>query len=116
MALKKVTKNNDDIEKRKYELRATISRLDIEISTLRREKAFKEIELLELEIKPFKIGGYALVEVPSGKTKKWQKCLLELEHAVLYARPVKENGELSARHFSVVPVTKPYSEALKEVK
>ena len=115
MALKKVTKNSD-AEKRIYELRATISRLDIEISTLRREKAFKEIELLELEIKPFKIGGYALVEVPCGKTKKWQKCLLEHEHGVLYARPVKENGELSGRHFSIIPVTKPYSEVLKEVK
>ena len=41
MALKKVTKNSND-EKRMYELRATISRLDIEISTLRREKVLKK--------------------------------------------------------------------------
>lgn len=74
-------------------------------------------ELLEERLKPFKIGGYAMTEVVAGKSKKVQKCLLECEHGTLYVRPVKADGELSGRHFSLIPVCgKTYSDFLKPVE
>lgn len=115
MALKKATKNNDEVLKK--QLRNDIEDIKEHIRDLQDELQDKETELLEVEIKPFKIGDYALVNVPSGKTTKEQKCLLECEHGILYVRPVKADGELSGRHFSLIPVVgHSYSEYLKEVK
>lgn len=87
-----------------------------EIKSLTEKQKEIESQILSLEIEPFEIGGYALVEITSGRSKKWQKCLLECVEGILYARPVKENGELSGRHFSLISITKPYSELLKEVE
>lgn len=118
MALKKatkVTKNND--EQLKQQLREGISNTEEAIEKLQAKKTDMERELLELEIKPFKIGDYALAKVPSGKTMKEQKCLLECEHGTLYVRPVKADGELSGRHFILTPWGKyTYADCLKEVK
>ena len=119
MALKKATKikrNNDEVLK--IQLREGIRNTEEAIEKLQAKKIDMEKELLELDIKPFKIGGYALVKVPSGKTMKEQKCLLECgEYSTLYVRPVKADGELSGRHFSLIPIAgRSYSEYLKEVK
>lgn len=115
MALKKATnKNNNKVSN----LMAEISSINAEILELNTKKRELEKELLEEQIKPFKIGGYALVQVPCGKTTKEQKCLLECgEWGTLYVRPVKADGELSGRHFSIIPVAgHNYLEYLKEVK
>lgn len=113
MALKKKENTvNLTVEQLKTDIRG----IDVKINILQREKEVKQRQLIELEIKPFKIGGYALVEIPCGKTKKEQKCLLECENGILYARPLKADGELSGRHFSLISILKPYSELLKEVK
>lgn len=113
MALKKTK-----IDNRVSALMAEISQINGEITDLNIRKVELEKELLNELIKPFKIGGYALVQVPCGKTTKEQKCLLECgEWGTLYARPVKADGELSGRHFSIIPVAgHNYLEYLKEVK
>ena len=113
MTLKKAVKNNDS-EMIKV-LTEEISTIETNIATLVELKKQRENQLLELLIKPFKIGGYALVEIPSGRTRKWQTCSLEAENGILYARPIKD-GILSGRHFSVIPINKSYSELLKEVE
>lgn len=75
----------------------TISKLQLERKQLRKK-------LLELRIAPFKLGGYALVEVPSGRNYKEQKCLLDIsDFGELQVIPIKANGKLSSRHFNVYP-------------
>lgn len=113
MALKKTDKSSDS---RIAEINAEISKLhqriqaDIEtVSSLQSDK-------LSLEIAPFKVGDYALVEIATGRTRKQQKCLLECVDGILYARPVKNDGKLSGRHFSVIPFGKKYSDVLKPVE
>ena len=115
MALKKVTKNGSN---KVSNLMKEINSIHEEISRLNTKRMELEVELLEEQIKPFKIGGYALVNVPSGKTIKEQKCLLECgEYGTLYVRPVKADGELSGRHFSIIPTLgHSYLDYLKEVK
>lgn len=116
MALKKANKTVSDGELKK-QLEEELVTIREEISERQEKVRQLKIQLLELEIKPFKIGDYALVEVPCGKSKKWQKCLLECESGMLYVRPVKDDGELSGRHFSIYPLfDKKYSDYLKEVK
>lgn len=110
------TKGNYE-EELKQQLKVDISNINSEIENLTIKRWELEIELLELEVKPFKIGDYALVKVPSGRSVKEQKCLLECESGILYVRPVKADGELSGRHFSLIPVAgHSYSEYLKEVE
>lgn len=109
-------KGNYD-EELKQQLKDDLKCVEAEIKALKEKKKVLNISLLEIEIKPFKIGGYALSEIPSGRSRKWQKCLLECEDGLLYARPVKEDGTLSGRHFSILPFNgKTYSDYLKEVK
>ena len=85
------------------------------------EEVVKEVrrEILELQIAPFKLGGYAMCKVSSGRTQKLQKCLLECndEYGHLQVRPVKEDGTLSSRHFIKFPDTNgDYLYALQEVE
>ena len=103
-------------EELRSQLKDDIQAITLEVSLLLEKKREKESQLLALEIEPFEIGDYALVEIASGRSKKWQKCLLECENGILYARPVKEDGFLSGRHFSVIPVPKTYADVLKEVE
>ena len=115
MALKKASKPNNEVLKK--QLRNDIADIKEQIRDLKDELQDKERELLNEEIKPFKIGNYALAEISSGRSKKWQKCLLECENSTLYVRPIKEDGELSGRHFSIIPLgDQTYSDFLKEVK
>lgn len=115
MALKKkAIKSNGDrvseIHRRQKEICGQIKELNSEYRIL-------EEELLSIQIAPFKLGGYALAEISSGRSKKWQKCLLECENGFLYVRPIKEDGVLSGRHFSIIPCgDQTYSEFLKEVE
>lgn len=110
-------KNGNYNEELKQQIKYDIRCIDADISRLYAQKKALEKDLLELEIAPFKIGDYALVKVPSGKSHKEQKCLLECgEYGTLYVRPVKADGELSGRHFSLIPINKNYSDYLKEVK
>ena len=114
MALKKVSKQNnnraEEIKQRQKEISDLVANLKAEYKELNEE-------LLSIQIAPFKLGGYALAEISSGRSKKWQKCLLECENGSLYVRPVKDNGELSGRHFSIFPWNgKTYADYLKEVE
>ena len=117
MALKKANKSNSKNVGRKEEIKNLLKEVEVKISNLNAERTALQEEALSIDIAPFKIGDYALAEVSSGRSKKWQKCLLECESGYLYVRPVKEDGELSGRHFSLIPVSgHKYSEYLKEVK
>lgn len=114
---KEVTSNQSIQEDKVQELLAKISEIGVEIYNKYAEKNALEKELLELKIAPFKLGDYVMAEVSAGKTKKLQKCLLENDGGILYVRPVKADGELSNRHFSVIPVgNKTYSDILKPVE
>lgn len=108
--------NGNYNEELKRQLEGELRSVNAEISSLYTRRKELNRALLELEIAPFKIGGYALVEITSGRNSKWQKCLLEYEKGVLFARPVKEDGSLSGRHYSLLSIYKPYSELLKEVE
>lgn len=114
MILKKaVNPNTEDIF---LELMSKCTDIDQKIFHLQQEKIEVQKEMLEIKIAPFKIGDIVLAEIPSGRGKKWQKCLLECENGILYLRPKKDNG-YSHRHFSLTPVGgKTYSDFLKEVK
>lgn len=118
MALKKaksVTSNKE--EERFLQLMKEVSDLDTQIFNLQQRKEQVQNEMLEIKIKPFKVGQTVLSEIPSGRSKKWQKCLIECENGTLYLRPMKNDGELSGRHFSMTPIPpKTYADYLKEVK
>ena len=116
MELKRVKTNKSDSTKRKEELKESISKIEEQLVSLEAKRKELRIELLKLEIAPFKIGGYALAKVPSGKSVKEQKCLLECEDGILFVRPIKADGELSGRHFSCTPISGRYSEVLKKVE
>lgn len=119
MALKRTVTKRPPVEKtgRIEEIKNLISSIDKQVTSLLVEKEELQKELLEISIKPFKIGDYCMAEVNAGKTKKVQKCLLENEGGILYLRPVKNDGELSGRHFSLTPICgKTYSDYLKPVE
>lgn len=107
-------KSPQDIE-RATKLMADISEIDKKIHALMLEKLEVQRELLGVKIAPFKIGDIALVEIPSGRSKKWQVCVLECEEGTLFARPFKADGELSGRHFSIIAPKGNYLDYLKEV-
>lgn len=118
MANLRVHKRNGDYDKElEKQLLNDIRGIDEDIKLLESKRKELEKDLLELRIKPFKVGEYVIAEVNSGRTKKEQTCLLECENGILYLRPVKSDGELSGRHFSLTPVgDKTYADFLKEVK
>lgn len=80
------------------EKRSAISTLNEEIETLLKER-------IELEIYPHKLGDTVVAEVQVGKTRKKTECVLEMgDSGTLYVRPFKNDGELSGRRFSLIPV------------
>lgn len=114
--LRSHAKGGDYNKELRDQLRNDISGIEHEITVLKAKRKELQEQLLNLEIEPFYIGGYALVEIPSGRNKKWQKCILECESGLLYARPVKEDNSLSGRHFGVCPFpNRTYADLLKEV-
>ena len=117
MANLRVHKRNGDYDKElEKQLLNDIRGIDEDIKLLESKREELEKDLLELRIKPFKVGEYVLAEVNSGRSKKEQKCLLECERGILYLRPVKPDGELSGRHFSLsLYPGKSYSDYLKKL-
>lgn len=97
-------------------LREQLYDIDCRISALEGQKKAVKDKILSLEIAPFKIGDYVIATVPSGRTAKEQKCLLECEQGILYLRPVTKSGELSGRRFSFTPIKQSYQEYLKPVE
>lgn len=111
-------KGNHNEELRK-QLESSIRGAEHEIEEWKKNISQWKRELLELDIAPFKIGGYAMCEVPSGRKTKACKCLLECVEGILYVRPVADDGTLSQRHFSIIPIPitgKTYRELLKKVE
>ena len=80
-----------------------VSEIDSQVFKLQEEKIKCQTEMAEIKIKPFKVGDEVLCEVSSGRTKKEQKCVIEVENGIIYVRPYKNYGELSNRHFNVPP-------------
>ncbi len=113
MALKAVKPRE---QKKVMELLNKCSEIDTQIFQLHQKKIKLQEEILEIKIAPFKIGDYAYADIPSGRSVKNQKCLLECENGCLYLRPLKPDGELSGRHFSLFPVPgKTYSDYLRKL-
>ena len=80
------------------EKRSAIFTLNEEIETLLKER-------VELQIYPHKLGDTVVAEVQVGKTRKKTECVLEMgDGGTLYVRPFKNDGELSGRRFSLIPV------------
>lgn len=116
MALKKARKTMVSDEEKFLQLMNEVKDLDKQISALRHKRGEIYNEMLEIKIKPFKVGQIVLAEISCGRNKKWCECLIECERGTLYLRPKKENG-YSKRHFSLIPVGgKTYTDYLKEVK
>ena len=97
-------------------LREQLQNTEHRISALEGQKRVLKDKILSLEIAPVKIGDYVIATVPSGRTSKEQKCLLESDNGILYLRPVTKSGELSGRRFSFTPVTQSYQDYLKPVE
>lgn len=96
---------NEDLNRLK-ELERQVSDVYIQIEELEKKKLAIRAEMANIRIKPFKVGDTVMCEVPNGrsKNKKLQKCVIEVGGVVgdtVYVRPIKENGELSGRHFAV---------------
>ena len=115
MALKKAVKPKT--EDRFLELMSKCTDIDQKIFQLQQEKIEVQKEMLEIKIAPFKIGDYALASIPSGRSTKEQKCLLECDNGTLYLRPFKNDGTLADRHFSCIPIPNKssYSDLLRKV-
>ena len=112
---KKVVTPNE--EERILQLMRESTDIDKEIFALQLRREQIQSEMLEIKIKPFKIGQIVLAEIPSGRTRKWQKCVIENEHGLMYLRPIKADGTYSERHFSLIPIPpNTYADYLKEVE
>lgn len=110
-------KNGNYDEELRQQIRGDINKINKEIGELMKKRTELRKDLLNLDIAPFKLGDFALVEITVGRNKVWKKCLLEYDDGMLYARPVKEDGPLSKKHYSVYPFYhKTYSDYLKEVE
>ena len=117
MALKKVVKSENKGNDKLSQLRDKVSDIEQQIFVLNLEKRELKQQILEIKMSPFKIGEEVLAEIPSGRNKKWQKCLTECGDGILFLRPYKSDGKLSGRRFSCTPVGKDvsYSDILKKV-
>lgn len=86
-----------------------------EIARLHDEQIQCKNEMAEIRMSPFKIGDDVMCEVSAGRTRKLQKCVIEVEEGIIYVRPYKSDGELSNRHFMIFPVNGNYSDYFKKV-
>lgn len=117
MALKKVVKSENKGSDKLSQLEDKVSYINQQIFSLNMEKRKLQQQILEIKIAPFKIDEVVLAEIPSGRNKKWQKCLTECGDGILFLRPYKSDGKLSGRRFSCTPEGKgvSYSDLLKKV-
>lgn len=104
---KKIAQVDSEINKKCSE----VAKLNEEILQLRKEK-------LEFSLYPHKLGDTIVTEVQVGKTRKKSECVLEMsEDGILYVRPIKKDGELSGRRFSLIPTGgKTYHDFIEEVE
>ncbi len=116
MTLKATNKIGSSKEERIIKLLDEISDINKQIFDLQVAREEMKNTILAIKIAPFKVGDYVMFNCPSGRTRKLQKCLLECEDGLLYARPVKGDDELSSRRFLVAPIGKDYQDVLQEVK
>lgn len=90
--------------------------IDKRIGELTAEKHQCLCEITALKLAPFSEGDKVLCEVASGRTKKEQECVIEVDGSTVYVRPYKKDGELSDRRFSVIPIgNKTYADFFKQV-
>lgn len=93
-----------DIAKQIARVDAEINKKCEELQELNQQILLLRKQKLELSIYPHKLGDTVLAEVQIGKTKKKSECVLEMsDGGVLYVRPIKNDGELSGRRFSICP-------------
>lgn len=93
-------------ENRVITLLNRISEIDTKRFRLLEEKHRCQKEIIEIKLKPFKIGDEVFCEVPCGRTKKIQKCIIgvgddDYGSVSVYVRPYKKDGTLSERHFYI---------------
>ena len=92
--MKKVNTLGLTDEKRFLTLMARVSEIDAEVFKLQEEKIKCQTEMAEIKIKPFKVGDEVMCEVSAGRTKKVQKCVIEVEDGMIYVRPYKLTREV----------------------
>jgi len=87
------------------ELNKELDRINQSIEALKEEKRKVNEEIVSIKISPFKVGDTVLCNIPSGRSVKLQKCIIEIGGVyddTAFVRPIKANGELSGRHYLVV--------------
>lgn len=85
------------------ELNKELDRINQSIEALKEEKRKVNEEIVSIKISPFKVGDTVLCNIPSGRSVKLQKCIIEIGGVcddTVFVRPIKANGEL--RHYLVV--------------
>ena len=112
MVLKKKTPVNGELTE-KDSLKNKLSLLREQRNNISSEIKSIKNRLAEIDLAPFKVGDVVMCEVSAGRTKKVQKCLVEIDDGVVYVRPYKNDGELSNRHFAVWGK---YTEAFEKVE
>lgn len=107
-----------DMAKKIAEVDSKINKKCSEVEKLNEEIIQLRKERLELSLYPHKLGDTVVAEVQVGKTRKKSECVLEMsDGGILYVRPIKKDGELSGRRFSLVPMgNKTYHDFIEEVK
>lgn len=115
MALKK-KQTNPATQNRMEELLRKKNDLLVQINNIRDEVTKIDIEMAEIKLSPFKVGDTVQCEVTSGRTKKMQKCVIEVEDVQVFVRPYTASGELSGRHFYVhLNSSQTYADVFKKV-
>lgn len=111
-------KGLSDLDKKKIEhLNHEINKKCKEVDKLKEEIVSLRKEKLELSLYPHKLGDTVIAEVPVGKTRKKSECILEMDDGgTLYVRPIKKDGELSGRRFSLTPIGNTSYRDLIEIK
>lgn len=116
MLKKKVMTTNNEEDTRYTALLGKKSSIEEGIYKLQCELEKVKNDMLAIRLEPFKVGDTVIAPVPSGRTTKIQKCIIECDNGTCYLRPYKKDGTLSDRHFSCTPVGKTYAEIFEEVK
>lgn len=92
-----------------YELASQKAELESRMAKLLVEKA-------QLELYPFAEGQMVKCVVPAGRTKKEQRCQVEIDDSgQVWVRPIGNDGNLRGRRFKAVPEDgKDYASIFKE--
>lgn len=112
----KLSKGKNTLDERVDNINSVIHEKNKQIDELEKDIAGLYKDRLELQLHPFKLGDTVITEVQMGKTRKETECVLEAGGlGTLYVRPIKADGELSSRRFSLNPVMgKTYHDYIKK--